>query len=45
MSPPDTDQITRSEDERKPAGPERYIVIGLVILALLVLASLVAFAA
>jgi hypothetical protein len=45
MSNPDTDQITRSEDERKPAGPERYVFIGLVVLALLALVGLVAFAA
>lgn len=45
MDTPDTDQISKPEDQRKPAGPERYLFVALVILALAAIVGLIAFAA
>lgn len=45
MDTPETNQISKPEDQRKPAGPERYVFIALVVLALAVVVGLVAFAA
>ena len=44
MDNPETDQITEPEDSRRKHGPERYIVVTLVVLAAVVVAALVAFA-
>lgn len=45
MKSPDTDQVTTPEDVRHKSLPERGVLIAVVVIAALVVAGLLAFAA